>query len=438
MSLSRRLVSRVIGGLTSPGFRNLRRRAAEVRRRLRRQPHRVLYFHEVEDPYSHLAAQTLGRLLARYDVALVPHLVGEAEAAPQRDLLAAYARQDAAAIAPAYGLKFPRDTGAPDAELVRRGTRLLANAPSATFVARAAQIGAALWAGDRGAMERLGQELPNASEDEVRAARAKGSALRKRLGHYSGAMFHYGGEWYWGVDRLSYLEERLRDLGLARDPAATAPIVPRPEPTHRPVAPASEPLVLEYFPSLRSPYSYISMERVYDLARRYGLTLRLRPVLPMVMRGLAVPAAKRLYILFDTKREAEREGVAFGTICDPVGKPVERAFSLYRFACEHDRAAEYLLSFARGVFAEGVDAGTEDGLRRIAERAGLAWSDAQASRADDGWRADLEANRQAMFAAGLWGVPSFQLLADGRHAAFATWGQDRIWLLEQEIQRRLA
>jgi 2-hydroxychromene-2-carboxylate isomerase len=438
MSLSRRLVSRVIGGLTSPGFRDLRRRTVELRRRVRRQPHRVLYFHEVEDPYSHLAAQTLGRLLSRYDVELVPYLVGEAEAAPQRDLLAAYARRDAAAIAPAYGLEFPRDAGAPDADLARRATRLLANAPRATFVARAAQIGAALWAGDRGAMERLGQDLPNASENDVRTARAKGSALRRRLGHYSGAMFHYGGEWYWGVDRLSYLEERLRDLGLARDPAATAPIVPRPGPAPRPVAPAREPLVLEYFPSLRSPYSYISMERVYDLARRYDLTLRLRPVLPMVMRGLAVPAAKRLYILVDTKREAERAGVAFGTICDPVGKPVERGFSLYRFACEHGRAAEYLLSFARGVFAEGVDAGTEDGLRRIAERAGLAWSAAQASRADDGWRADLEANRQAMFEAGLWGVPSFRLLADGRHAEFSTWGQDRIWLLEQEIQRRFA
>jgi 2-hydroxychromene-2-carboxylate isomerase len=43
-----------------------------------------------------------------------------------------------------------------------------------------------------------------------------------------------------------------------------------------------------------------------------------------------------------------------------------------------------------------------------------------------------------MFDAGLWGVPSFRLLADDRHEAFSTWGQDRIWLVEQEIQRRLA
>jgi 2-hydroxychromene-2-carboxylate isomerase len=438
MSLSRRIVSRVVGGLTSPGFRALRRRTVEMRRRLRGQPHRVLYFHEVEDPYSHLAAQTLERFAARYDVEIVPHLVGEAEAVPERALLAAYARADAAAIAAPYGLEFPPAAGPPDADLARRAARLLATAPATRFVSRAAPIGTALWTGDRGAMERLGQELPNASENEVRAARAKGSALRKRLGHYAGAVFHYGGEWYWGVDRLSYLEERLRDLGLSRDPSVTAPIVPRPVPAPGPVTTPTTPLVLEYYPSLRSPYSYISMERVYAMAGRYGLELRLRPVLPMVMRGLAVPAAKRLYILFDTKREAEREGIPFGTICDPVGEPVERGFSLYRFACEHGRAAEYLLSFARGVFAEGIDAGTEDGLRLIAERAGLDWNAAQPSRANDAWRADLEANRQAMFDAGLWGVPSFRLLADDRHEAFSTWGQDRIWLVEQEIQRRLA
>jgi 2-hydroxychromene-2-carboxylate isomerase len=38
--------------------------------------------------------------------------------------------------------------------------------------------------------------------------------LRQRLGHYLGAMLYYGGEWYWGVDRLQYLESRLQSLGL--------------------------------------------------------------------------------------------------------------------------------------------------------------------------------------------------------------------------------
>jgi 2-hydroxychromene-2-carboxylate isomerase len=158
----------------------------------------------------------------------------------------------------------------------------------------------------------------------------------------------------------------------------------------------------------------------------------------MVMRGMSVPAAKRMYITLDTKREAEREGVPFGHVCDPVGEPVERGFSLYRFARAQGREQEYLLSFLRGVFAEGIDAGTEEGLRRIAERAGLDWEQAQAHRTDESWREELEENRQAMFAAGLWGVPSFRLLAQPGHPEFATWGQDRIWLVEEEVLRRLA
>ena len=36
-----------------------------------------------------------------------------------------------------------------------------------------------------------------------------GTAHRAELKHYSGAMFYYGKEWYWGVDRLYHLEKRL-------------------------------------------------------------------------------------------------------------------------------------------------------------------------------------------------------------------------------------
>ncbi len=438
MSLGRRIATEAVAGLSSRGLRDFRRRTAEVRRRLRGKAHEVHYFHEVADPYSHLAAQVLPSLVARYDVELVPHLVGEADSVPERAMLAAYARKDAADVAPAYGLEFPRDAGPPDVDLTRRATRLVASLSGDTFVTRAAQVGAALWSGDRGQLEKLSQEMPRAEEDEARAAVAAGSALRKRMGHYSGAMFAYGGEWYWGVDRLGHLEQRLRELGLARDSSDVSYLVSRPGPGHLPGAEPDSPPVLEYFPSLRSPYTYISMERVYDLRRRYGVELRLRPVLPMVMRGMTVPLAKRMYIMLDTKREAEEEGLPFGRVADPVGEPVERGFALYGFARSRGREAEYLLSFARGVFAEGIDAGTEDGLRRIAERAGLVWEEAQESRSDESWREELEANRQAMFGAGLWGVPSFRLLAGDGHPEFATWGQDRIWLIEQAIQKRLA
>jgi 2-hydroxychromene-2-carboxylate isomerase len=49
----------------------------------------------------------------------------------------------------------------------------------------------------------------------------------------------------------------------------------------------------------------------------------------------------------------------------------------------------------------------------------------------------LEENRLAMYAAGLWGVPSFRLLDAQGHPLLALWGQDRLWLVAREIQRQL-
>jgi 2-hydroxychromene-2-carboxylate isomerase len=84
-------------------------------------------------------------------------------------------------------------------------------------------------------------------------------------------------------------------------------------------------------------------------------------------------------------------------------------------------------SFLRGVFAEAVDAGSDRGLRQLVERAGLDWQQALVWMADESWRDVAEDNRRSMFADQLWGVPSF------RFGALATWGQDRLWLIEQAI-----
>jgi 2-hydroxychromene-2-carboxylate isomerase len=245
-------------------------------------------------------------------------------------------------------------------------------------------------------------------------------------------MFCFEGEWYWGVDRLHYLESRLRSLGLARDIDRdiddAAPLVPPPAlrwvaapvPAHRPQ--------LHFYCSLRSPYTWLAVPRLRRLAAHYGAELRLRMVLPMVMRGLPVPWPKRRYILLDAKREADRLGLPFGDIADPVGAPVERGLALVHHAERQGRGFEVAESFLRGVFAEGIDAGSDRGLTRIASRVGLGAADIRAALADDGWRAIAEANRIEMLAQGLWGVPSFRV-----EGFEAVWGQDRLWMIEDDL-----
>jgi len=441
-SVGRRLAPHLMAALTSPRTRDLRRRVAEMRRRLLHAPHRVHYFHQVDDPYSHLASQVLERMLARYEIELVPHLVAPPSdaAAPDRPRLDAFSRKDAADVAPAYGLVFPAQASAPLEETVQLATRVLAAAIArGSFAADAVTVGSALWSDDREAVARHAQGVASAGEAATRVLVDAGTDTRRRLGHYLGATFYYGGEWYWGVDRLHYLERRLTACGARRAGAEESLLVVRPDPSREPAPRSETRLVLEFFPSLRSPYTYIAMQRTLDLGRRLPVDVILRPVLPMVMRGLPVPRAKQLYIVLDTKREAEDAGVPFGRVCDPVGRPVERCFSLYPWARERGRGAELLLAFTRAAFAEGVDTGTDAGLRSVVERAGLPWGEASAHLdRDESWRAELETNRAALLELGLWGVPSYRLLGREHESDFCTWGQDRIWRVETEIRRRLA
>jgi len=443
MSLRRKISPFFARTLTHPRTRALRRRLAETRRRIAKEPHRVFYFHQVDDPYSALAAQVLRPLLRRYDVLLEAELVGPPPdaAAPEREKLVAYARKDAGDVAPGYGLVF-EDRGAPSPENVMLATRILAGISSSVdFASLAAQVSQALFAHDRGALERIAARHIPVDEARAQASVRRGSKLRARKGHYLGAMFYYQGEWHWGVDRLHHLERQLDERGRSRGRERKARsdfIAPRPDYDRdgKPF-PSDERLQLEYYPSLRSPYSAIAMRRTFALAERLPVDLVLRPVLPMVMRGLPVPAVKSRYILLDTKREADDAGEDFGNTCDPVGKPVEGAFALFPWAHAQGLGAPYLASFTRAAFAEGIDTGQESGLRLVAERAGLDWDEAQEQRTGEAWREILEANRAAMAGAGLWGVPSYRLLGRAGEPDFATWGQDRIWRVEEEVRRRL-
>jgi 2-hydroxychromene-2-carboxylate isomerase len=167
---------------------------------------------------------------------------------------------------------------------------------------------------------------------------------------------------------------------------------------------------------------------VFRLAHAYNAELRLRFVLPMVMRGLPVPRAKRFYILRDCAREAERLGLPFGRLVDPVGRPVERGYAVLYHAREQGRAEAFCGAFLRGVWSEGIDAGSDRGLRRITERAGLDWAQARAALNDDRWRAEAEQNREALLGRGLWGVPSFGV------GDTVVWGQDRLWQVEAALR----
>ena len=427
-----RILPRVQGFVRSTG---------DALRAWRGGPHVVELFHEVTDPYSELAIQAAAELARRYDVELRFHLCRRAERlfTPEPEMLDEYARYDCSLVAPRYGLAFPSETPpAPPTDRVQRVETMLAGLrDDARFLDVAIEAGRALWAGDGSALEALAARVPEASETDARAAIEAGNAARRRGRHYSGAMFRYGGEWYWGVDRLHHLERRLARAGARRPDGGDGLRFDRP-PLDPGTAPNAGRLRLEIYPSLRSPYTAMIFDRSIELAARVGVPVTLRPVMPMVMRGVPAPGAKAFYIMTDALREAEHIGVPFGDMYDPIGRPVERGFSLWSFARDAGRGAEYLSSFLRAAFVEGRKTGDDAGLRFVVERAGLDWDEAKHHLDGDDWRVELEKNRQTMYdALGVWGVPSYRLLDAEGETLLRVWGADRLWLVAAFIRERL-
>jgi len=416
--------------MTSPKLRQTARKTRAMVRQLKGARPVVHYFHEAADPYSHLTAQALTQFAARYDVELSCHLVPAPieAAAPEREKLAGWGLRDAALLAFANGLDLPADAALPTDEITDLANRALTAALQAgAFVSDAVKIGAALWSNDKTALSSLTLATPEAAK----AQHEQGQVLRLSLGHYLGGTFQFEGEWYWGIDRLHFLESRLTQQGLDR--TGGAPLFPAHEivlgavPKTKGKTAKPQP-ILHAFISFRSPYSYICLPRAKALADHYGAELRLRFIMPMVMRGLPVPRAKQYYIAMDTKREAERVGLRYGTMVDPVGLGVERGLAVLHHAITEGHGYDFALSFMQGAFADGIDATTEVGLAQMAKRAGVSEATVKEALGDESWRTTAEANREEMFAGGLWGVPSFRV-----NDAEARWGQDRLWAIEQDL-----
>lgn len=403
-----------------------------MRRRLRGGEPTVDVFLQLDDPWSGLLAQVMPQVGQRYRVRLEWHVCEAADDdfQPRPDLLAAYAVEDARLLARAMRLRFLDCADVPPADQRRALLRALAaDADKPWFGETLCAALTAYWRGDAEAAQRITR---GAGDDDGPAAAmlAEGKRRLRAGGHYNSAMLGFEGEWYWGLDRLPYLCARLEALGLAQEPAGRkqgdCPPVTRftrfaDEGARGGNAGAGRTLTL--FFSFRSPYSWLALARIGDFIAAHGLALELRPVLPMVTRGLPVPDDKRRYIVSDAAREARRHGIPFGRICDPLGQGVENCCALMPYAESHGRGLAFAQHAMRAAWAEGRSLAAARSLQRVVEAAGLDWAGAREALADEAWRGLVEHNRRAMTERGIWGVPAFTI------GDLVLWGQDRLWLL---------
>lgn len=434
MSIDRKLRSLFLKVLLHRKTRAITRWLGETGRRLRGRPHVVSAFLQLDDPYSYVLGQYLPELAAHYDIELRLYLSEARGGAyqPASDMLAEYAVDDCKRLADGLGIPFLDKGVTPPVEYrLPLLDAIAARRDDDEFESELLQSLAAYWRGDtEAAARRIGGDETRGGADVVIS---ESQEHQKRLGHYNSAMLHYQGDWFWGVDRLHYLLTRLDVLGVAK-PGTASPMLASIREVARYNLPIAPPVAarnlppLELFFSFRSPYSYLVLGRAFEIADAFGLTLILRPVLPMVMRGMKVPKNKLLYIVKDAAREAERLGIAFGKFADPVGAGAERCLAVFQYAESQKRGRDFVLNAGDAIWARAVDVATDSGMRMVTGKAGLFWPEVKAAMANDEWRATIEGNRESMMASGSWGVPTIRM------GDFVAWGQDRDWLLVRHIE----
>jgi 2-hydroxychromene-2-carboxylate isomerase len=435
VTIRRKLRSRLVNYLFSEKAQSAKRSLAEKRRRLTRRPHEVAVFLELDDPYSYLLAQYLPSLARSYDVKL-RYFLAQARSdeghRPRADMLAVYAEQDCQRLAAELGVPFLDKGRAPPVEHRRALiSYLAANSESPGFDDELLESISLYWRGDsEGAARRASGVEPSAESAQLLVRNEQRLA---ELGHYNCATLYYEGEWYWGVDRLHYLTERLDALDARHDSAASAKLasIRQVMQMSLPVTPPStarELPPLELLFSFRSPYSYLCLDRVFAIADAFKLRLILRPVWPMVMRGMQIPRSKLQYIAEDTSREARRLEIPFGKFADPVGKGAERCLAVFFYAQSERRERDFLMNAGEAIWARGIDVATDKGMRKVTGRTGLFWPDVVAAMEGNSWRAQVDENVESMTESGMWGVPVMRL------GDFVVWGQDRDWLLVRHIE----
>ena len=322
----------------------------------------------------------------------------------------------------------------PSKELIDQSNSILTAVEEDNFSEVAKKVSSALWTGDQESLDTLSAHYLS-TPAEVLKKLEEGNKIRNEKGYYFGSAFYYEKELYWGVDRLHHLEDRLIDLGVKTDNTNDSICSPN---LKAPSKLNSEKKVnLCYYPSLNSPYTYACSKRVREIRDDYPINLITKPVLPMLMRNMTIPDFKGKYIISDAAREARKQGYPMGSIYSPIGKPARKAYSLFPIIDEAGKGFEYIDALLKASFYDGINIGEDDYLESLVSQLDLDWPTISKDLNTKGWRKVLDDNLKDMYAGNCWGVPSFKITDSDGSNPFYVWGQDRMWLLKEEINKRL-
>ncbi len=257
-------------------------------------------------------------------------------------------------------------------------------------------------------------------------------------GHYLPSTILFCGEWYLGLDRIDYFEEKLINFNLAKSKNMICGQKNRLKfylQTSDLNLDHQSPITV--YLSLRSPYSYLGFKQVQQLSKHYGVPLIIKPVLPLVMRDFNVSKNKMRYIFLDSIREAKALNIPFGNFADPIGQGVINCYQLFAYAEQKDKTEVFMAAMFDAVYVEGINLTIRKNVEKICQQLELDYQQAidfdqqkstqNKDEQQQKWRSWADQNLIELNAMDFWGVPCFV------YKNVKVWGQDRLWLIENEI-----
>lgn len=202
--------------------------------------------------------------------------------------------------------------------------------------------------------------------------------------------------------------------------------------------------------SFRSPYSYLAVGRIRDIAKKYNVDVQVRIVLPLAIRDPAhftrVHPLWGMYLMRDTVRVAEMVGIDYtwpdpdpvvsGSAAGQFPKEQPYIHRLSRLGVEatnRGKGLEFIYQVS-SIIWDGKTRKWNEGshLKDAAARADLDLADMEKSIAaePEKYDAQIESHQKELETAGHWGVPT--MVFEGE----PFFGQDHIdallWRMKQK------
>jgi 2-hydroxychromene-2-carboxylate isomerase len=198
--------------------------------------------------------------------------------------------------------------------------------------------------------------------------------------------------------------------------------------------------VIDYYDSMSSPWTYLGHMRFLELADRFGLTIRHKPMdllkvwsvsggLPLKQRAQQRQAYRH--------QELRRWSELLGLKCnlEPAFHPVADRRACYLVIAAQKQGLDWRVltqALLRAVWAEERNIADHPTLEAIANENGMNGKALLAATENEDVKAEYEANTDEAMRLGVFGAPMY--VFDGE----LFWGQDRLQMLEWRLKQKLS